>query len=160
MTSLFLFSPTALQQAVMSRVVPRAVTENVPDLLPVARRDGGAGAPAESFCDVDPKTGELLVRVRNQGNGSSLRPTVTRVILFPGLVPGRSSGPEVAEQLTPVLEPGQETLLRFPLAVTGRIFSITVDANLTLPEERNKGNNTVTGFCPPPPGGPSLPRRC
>lgn len=129
-----------------------------PDLLPVSRQVGEDGRPVQSFCDVDPQTGELLVRVRNQGTGSSLRPTVTRVILYPERFPGGGGPAEIAEQLTPVLAPGQEAELRFRLSVTGRRFSITVDATFSLPEESNKGNNTVMGSCPLA-GGASRPRR-
>jgi hypothetical protein len=132
-------------------IVPyRPDAVSAPDLVPV-NRFGGVGtgfAPPwleldENYCNRDPNTGDLLVRVRNQGNVSTQRTTITRVQVMGEW----GSSFQRQDQVTPVLGPGEEVTLRFQVRVGRSPFRIIVDATNLLTEERNKVNNEVRGFC-------------
>ena len=103
----------------------------LPDLLPIPDANG-------FFCQR--RDGNLIVTVRNDGVGPAGPSTTT--VDVPGF--GAQSQP------TPMLAPGMDTMLSFPIP-SGCFnpdcdFRINVDSGSVVPES-NEGNNVVSDLC-------------
>ncbi|TKJ37191.1 MAG: hypothetical protein CEE38_09875 [Planctomycetes bacterium B3_Pla] len=108
-----------------------------PDLV-AERRPGSQGR--EGFCWRNDE-GNLVVRVRNQANGDAVKPSMVIVEFLPGgprsgttsALPGGSSGTTEFDIPSECFNPDCD-------------FTITIDANNDVPENR-EDNNTADGRC-------------
>jgi hypothetical protein len=108
-----------------------------PDLVPERRTDSEG---AQGFCRRD-NQGNLVVRVRNQGNGDVVDPSTAIVVFTPGGPRSSPTAPMPAGSFTDVI-------FQIPSGCFNPdcSFTITVDANGNIDESMER-NNTADGIC-------------
>jgi hypothetical protein len=131
--------------SVLACATAGTIIDRGPDLVP-ERRPGGTGS--EGFCDRN-EQGQLIVRVRNQGNEPATIETIAQVHYHPG-------GVEVSTMHA--LTDGAFGSTPVPIPPTcfnpDCEFTITVDATQVVEEIRHhpndtgqEDNNTASGHC-------------
>lgn len=108
-----------------------------PDLVPERRTDSEG---AQGFCRRNDQ-GNLVVRVRNQGNEDVVDPSTTIVVFSPGGPRSSPTAPMPAGSFTDVI-------FQIPSGCFNHdcSFTVTVDANGEI-NESIEHNNTADGIC-------------
>ena len=112
-------------------------TPNGPDLVPERR---AASQGAEGFCRIDDE-GNLVVRVRNQGNEDVFENFTTIVQFSPGGPQSKTTAPMPSGSLTDV-----SFVIPTGCFNSDCNFTITVDTGGDI-DESIEDNNTAEGIC-------------
>ncbi len=133
---------TPIPCVVSAGCTPPVPPPNLPDLIAI-RRDGGIGA--EGFCNREAGTGDLIIRVKNQGAADAGASTARVLFYYPGNVIGST----VDVPIAPIPAGGTfEATIPIPPECFNPDcdISIYIDVNLDV-EESNESNNSAPGTC-------------